>query len=722
MRNKLKPSFKEGRRIVKKAKEINKELQDCFDIQKEYEKKVLNVANTFLKIEAERYLQDLSVDELSKAKMGIRIQALKEAGIYNISQLSRIPESSIERIKGIGPKSSKSIRIAVNQICRSAYSNQKIKINPNFQNGINDELVKNLYCAQKYDNLSKRAKGIYYGNKDTIEKLISETAPTRNWLLWSLSRSNKQNISIQKLDILEQFINGEFGKNVDLVFSEKQRLLKIQHDEYWKDFRQNAASYYAALENIRFGKKGNVTGVKNAQQIAIQNGMAAELAIAISNVQLDLRGLTKQLRSYQKYGVQYVLKQGAVLLGDEMGLGKTPQAIASIVCLRNSGGKHFMVICPASVLINWCREIKEWCDIQYFKIHGTMANEELQKWLSDGGIAVTTYETLPKIGVPDNFTFSMLVVDEAHYVKNPNAGRTRNVLFFRQRTSRVLYMTGTPIENKVEEMCFLIGCLQPDIARQIAGSTSLASAPFFRQKVAPVYFRRTKEDVLDELPEKIENYEWVSLTNEEIKRYRQSVGKREFHVMRKISWVVNNPAHSSKGERLLELVHEAVCNNKKIIIFSFYLDTIKTVKRILDVKTFGPINGSISPSRRQAIIDDFSKNKGGAVLLSQIQAGGTGLNIQAASVIIFCEPQLKPSIENQAIGRAYRMGQVDTVMVYHLLCEKTVDERINELLKNKQELFDNFADISVSGDESLITNNEIENMVEEERIRWGTTA
>jgi SNF2 family DNA or RNA helicase len=192
--------------------------------------------------------------------------------------------------------------------------------------------------------------------------------------------------------------------------------------------------------------------------------------------------------------------------------------------------------------------------------------------------------------------------------------------------------------------------------------------------------------------------------------------------MRKISWVVNNPAHSSKGERLLELVHEAVCNNKKIIIFSFYLDTIKTVKRILDVKTFGPINGSISPSRRQAIIDDFSKNKGGAVLLSQIQAGGTGLNIQAASVIIFCEPQLKPSIENQAIGRAYRMGQVDTVMVYHLLCEKTVDERINELLKNKQELFDNFADISVSGDESLITNNEIENMVEEERIRWGTTA
>ena len=109
-------------------------------------------------------------------------------------------------------------------------------------------------------------------------------------------------------------------------------------------------------------------------------------------------------------------------------------------------------------------------------------------------------------------------------------------------------------------------------------------------------------------------------------------------------------------------------------------------------------------------------------MLSQIQAGGTGLNVQAASVIIICEPQLKPSIENQAIARAYRMGQVNKVMVHRLLCEKTVDEQIMNLLKNKQILFDNFADISESGQESLVNNEAIKKMVDAEKERYGELA
>jgi len=124
-------------------------------------------------------------------------------------------------------------------------------------------------------------------------------------------------------------------------------------------------------------------------------------------------------------------------------------------------------------------------------------------------------------------------------------------------------------------------------------------------------------------------------------------------------------------------------------------------------------------------IDEFSESEGGAILLSQIQAGGTGLNIQAASVIIFCEPQLKPSIENQAIARAYRMGQVNTVMVHRLLCDNTVDEQILNILKSKQEIFDNFAHWSESGQKSVndlrkeqeINDSTAQSIIESEKIR-----
>ena len=135
--------------------------------------------------------------------------------------------------------------------------------------------------------------------------------------------------------------------------------------------------------------------------------------------------------------------------------------------------------------------------------------------------------------------------------------------------------------------------------------------------------------------------------------------------------------------------------------FSFFLNTIQKISNYLgDICTL-PITGAIESKKRQEIIDEFEKAPAGTVLLSQIIAGGTGLNIQSASVVIICEPQFKPSIENQAISRAYRMGQARNVLVYRLLCEDTVDERITQLLKEKQKIFDEFADKSVAAEKSL---------------------
>ena len=178
--------------------------------------------------------------------------------------------------------------------------------------------------------------------------------------------------------------------------------------------------------------------------------------------------------------------------------------------------------------------------------------------------------------------------------------------------------------------------------------------------------------------------------------YEQSVLSKNYADVRRVSWNVDDLKNSSKARRLKELVAEAKEDGRKVIVFSFFLDTIRKVCMLLEDQCTNPINGSISPQRRQEIIDEFDKAPAGTVLPAQIQSGGTGLNIQSASVVIICEPQFKPSIENQAISRAYRMGQARNVLVYRLLCENTVDERITELLSEKQAIFDAFADKSVA--------------------------
>ena len=327
--------------------------------------------------------------------------------------------------------------------------------------------------------------------------------------------------------------------------------------------------------------------------------------------------------------------------------------------------------------------------------------EALRSWVQSGGVAVTTYETTGYFKLDDGFHFSMLTVDEAHYIKNPQARRTVNVKTIAKHAQRILFMTGTALENKVDEMIELISILQPSIASQVRGMVSLSSAPQFRKKVAPVYYRRKREDVLTELPELIENQEWCTLCPEEEAIYENSVLGKHYNDARRVSWNVDDLHNSSKANRMLELIEEARSEGRKVIVFSFFLDTIRKMSLLLGSKCTDPINGSVSPQKRQEIIDEFDRAPAGTVLLAQIQAGGTGLNIQSASVVILCEPQFKPSIENQAISRAYRMGQTRNVLVYRLLCQNTVDEKITALLEQKQAAFDAFADKSEAAKESL---------------------
>lgn len=307
-------------------------------------------------------------------------------------------------------------------------------------------------------------------------------------------------------------------------------------------------------------------------------------------------------------------------------------------------------------------------------------------------MAVTTYDSLRSIPMPypDGIRLGLLVVDEAHYAKNPAAERTKAVRAWASRTERVLFLSGTPMENKVEEFRSLVGHLRPDIATRVRPLDGLAGAARFRHAVAPVYLRRNQVDVLDELPPRIESEEWVTLEGPDLRAYRDAVASGNFMAMRRAAYAPATVAGSAKLGRLAEIVEEASSNGRKIVIFSFFLDVLQAVASVLGGDAVGPLTGSLAPGKRQGLVDEFTARRGPAALVGQIQAGGVGLNIQAASVVIITEPQWKPSIEEQAIARCHRMGQVRTVDVHRLLAEDSVDQRMLEILAVKAVLFDEY--------------------------------
>ncbi len=254
------------------------------------------------------------------------------------------------------------------------------------------------------------------------------------------------------------------------------------------------------------------------------------------------------------------------------------------------------------------------------------------------------------------------------------------------------------MENRVAEFRVLVGHLQPKVAENLDITDEALDGTRFREQVAPVYLRRNQEDVLSELPDRLETQEWVSLDGAAMRAYRQAVLDGNFMAMRRAAFEPGTVKGSQKLRRLAEIVSEAADGGRTVIVFSYFRDVLETVTELLagrdgvpGMPVIGPLTGGMPPADRQAMVDELARASGPAVLVAQIQAGGVGLNIQAASVVIIAEPQLTPTMEEQAIARAHRMGQVRPVDVHRLLCEDSVDQRILELLAGKREAFDEYA-------------------------------
>lgn len=378
-----------------------------------------------------------------------------------------------------------------------------------------------------------------------------------------------------------------------------------------------------------------------------------------------------------------------------MGLGKTLQAISAIAHRNFAGATRFLVVCPASVVTNWMREVDSRSDLPIIKIHGEDHKTSLQRWIESSGIGITTYDTLKSFELTEQqisaLNVDTVIVDEAHYIKNIATGRTRTIQKWLDRSPNVIFLTGTPLENRVEEFVALAKLLDSKMGNELSRVALAAGPESFRKAVAPIYLRRNTEEVLKELPELIEVIEYCTWEGVDKQKYIDAVAAGNFMAMRRAAFSPQADMQPSKLERLVELVEESIDSGQKVIVFSYFRSVIEQVMQALGERAIGPITGSVSSSQRQNIVDQFQSSPTPLALVGQIQAAGTGLNIQAASVVILCEPQIKPSLEVQAIARAHRMGQVRKVQVHRLILPESVDEQMLAMLARKQTEFDDYA-------------------------------
>ncbi len=635
-------------------------------------------------------MKDMSVDELARLKQNLRITALKESGFLSLADILQSTKKQLADVNGISVETAEYLLSACESIQKdiAASSHFKLKTEPEMT-----EILRSIHTLLGHEKMVVRASSLSERYRDRLTACLEEIQPLKkNSFAWFFVSGRKKKEALSAFEELQEITSSDAFRILDTLHDEEKNLREITGQQLFEDYRTRPAVYEKVLieQDDRF-----------VDYDTIEGGIPSQMAAEINRLELHTDLLKAELRSYQTFGVKYILTQKNVLLGDEMGLGKTVEAIAAMTHLAANGAMHFMVVCPAGVLINWNREILHHSRLTPVMIHGRDMNA-LEEWLRYGGIAVTTYESISKFDLPEDFEMEMITADEAQYIKNPNARRTQRFRKFSLQAKRTLYMTGTPLENRVDEMCELIRALQPNVALELESRKYLAAAPLFKELAAPVYLRRRREDVLNELPDIIYTDEWCELSLSERMQYMQDVRDGAFNRMRRVSWI-RADLFSTKANRLKELVETAKEEGRRVLVFSWFLDTVCTVRSLLNDSCTGVITGAVRPAERQEIIDRFSEAPPGSVLIMQAMAGGIGLNIQSASMIIFAEPQIKPSIEQQSISRAYRMGQTRTVTVHRLLAVNTIDEAMCEMLERKQEIFDAFADESVMAEEELNT-------------------
>ena len=412
-----------------------------------------------------------------------------------------------------------------------------------------------------------------------------------------------------------------------------------------------------------------------------------------------------------------------------MGLGKTIQVIALLLDEKNNGGKTSIVVCPSSLYINWEKEIKRFSNnIKTLIVSGNAdQREELIKTISDYDVVITSYDLLKRdIDNYKDFKFKYVIADEAQYIKNNN---TKNAKALKEINSETRFaLTGTPIENSLAELWSIFDFIMPgylytykkfkdEFESLIIKENDAESMQRLQKLVAPFVLRRIKKDVLKELPDKTEQVMYSKMDEEQQKLYNSYMAlakvkmkqeieangfeKSKFKILSLITrlrqicchpqlFLENYTGESSKLNQCLDIIEGAIAAKHKILLFSGFTSMFDILIPELEKRgiEYSILTGQTKVDTRIEMVDEFNKDDNIKVFLISLKAGGTGLNLTGADMVIHFDPWWNLSAQNQATDRAYRIGQRNNVQVFKLITENSIEEKIQKLQEKKQDLTD----------------------------------
>jgi len=443
-----------------------------------------------------------------------------------------------------------------------------------------------------------------------------------------------------------------------------------------------------------------------------------------------------ELRPYQERGVGWLGFLGRLGLGaclaDDMGLGKTAQVIADL--LADPTDTPTLVVCPVSVLGNWQRELARFApSLRVMAHHGSGRfrdhDETFAERIAAHDVVLTTYSLVYRdLEELNARTWGRLVLDEAQQVKNPATKQTRAVQ--RLRADRRIALTGTPVENRLSELWSIMHVLNPGLLGSARSFRERFAYPIevdkddevtemLRRVTGPFVLRRLKSDrsIISDLPDKIEVTDRCLLTREQATLYQavvddllvrseqaDGIGRRGLVLagLMRLKQVCNHPAHfasdgsalrgrSGKLARTEELLDELLDVGDKALCFTQFTEWGDRLQPYFEQR-FGRevlwLHGGVPRAKRDALVERFQSNDGPPIFLVSLKAGGTGLNLTAASHVIHLDRWWNPAVEDQATDRAYRIGQQRSVVVHKLVSAGTVEERIDEMITSKRALAD----------------------------------
>jgi superfamily II DNA or RNA helicase len=436
------------------------------------------------------------------------------------------------------------------------------------------------------------------------------------------------------------------------------------------------------------------------------------------------------LRPYQKDGFDFLchlteMKLGGIL-ADDMGLGKTLQTLAWLAWLKQRQGKRAkpaLVICPASVLHNWRREAERFVPgMKVLVLESGAARHNLRKQIPQHDLIVTNYALLRRdLEELQKFSFGAFILDEAQFIKNPQAQVTTSVK--QLKADHRLALTGTPLENRLLDLWSITDFIQPGyLGHQDhfsetydpkgEGDEALTAQRIARRrlsaKLRPLMLRRLKRQVAKDLPDRIEERRDCELGEEqrklylaELRRSRDQVMKAvaerglkrsQMHVLAALTRLrqicchpalVGNDSVSGKTDTLFELLEPLLAEGQKVLLFSQFVQMLRLLEAECKARQIPTHILTGETKERQQVVQTFQTDQNASVFLLSLRAAGTGLNLTTASYVVLYDPWWNPAVEAQAIDRSHRIGQTRTVIAYKLIAPGTVEEKIYDLQQRK---------------------------------------